>query len=308
MHGARGPPHDQVSKFGALKRIRRHFRNWPTVLLLYYLGRSPRAVRLRNGTVLQFGADGRIDPGILVQLVPRLLEAGWTIQPVDRTHALISNSRTGTKLMCRFLPHWSDVMPLLEVYEDKVYGEEFQGKVVLDVGMANGDSSIFFAQHGAKLVIGLEPIPESYELAKGNIERNGLDATVIPLHAALHSGLGKIVIKVASAAPNRSSVAPENDKTVINFDTNLEVETVGVLDLVKRFGIDRIDYVKMDCEGCEYNVLRSLPKELLGKIGTLEFEFHDGPQDLPDLLRSSGFQVQVEGGPVGYLRATRSAS
>jgi FkbM family methyltransferase len=307
VHSHVARPVPQVSKFGALLRLRRHFRNWFSVLVLFYLHRSPRAVFLRDGTVLRFGADGRMDPGILVQLIPRLLEAGWTIAPLDATHALLSNARTGTRLKCRFLPGWSDVIPLLEVYEDRVYGEDFADKVVLDIGMANGDSSIFFAQHGARLVLGLEPIPESVELARENVRLNGLEGRVVPLHAALNATLGKISIRVSSRAPNRSSVAPDDARTATAWDTSVEVETLSIPELIQRYHLERIDYVKMDCEGCEYSVVRGLPPEAFGVVRRWEMEFHNGPQDLPTLLERHGFRVVVEGGTLGYLRADRTA-
>ncbi|MEM3526638.1 MAG: hypothetical protein QXV37_04410 [Candidatus Jordarchaeaceae archaeon] len=40
---------------------------------------------------------------------------------------------------------------------------------MIDVGTSNGDSSIFFAMMGAKKVVGIEPFPESFDLAQKNI-------------------------------------------------------------------------------------------------------------------------------------------
>ena len=45
-------------------------------------------------------------------------------------------------------------------------------KIVLDVGANIGDTPIYFALHGSKKVIGIEPFPQNYEIAKKNVEIN----------------------------------------------------------------------------------------------------------------------------------------
>jgi len=40
-------------------------------------------------------------------------------------------------------------------------------------------------------------------------------------------------------------------------------------------GIDKIDFLKMDCEGSEYKILDNLPKDIFNRIITISLEFHD---------------------------------
>ena len=58
------------------------------------------------------------------------------------------------------------------------------GNTILDIGANIGDSSIYFALRGASRIIGVEPFPKSYELAKKNIEENNLSNTITMLLAA----------------------------------------------------------------------------------------------------------------------------
>ena len=55
-------------------------------------------------------------------------------------------------------------------------------RVVVDIGANIGDSSIYLALRGAKKVIGLEPFPKNFQIAKQNIATNRLEDTVILVH------------------------------------------------------------------------------------------------------------------------------
>jgi len=289
----------------AFRRIRRVYRNWLSVLWTYLRKRDPAFVELRNGSRIAFGEPPKMDRWLAVQLLPRLLDAGWTITPTDSTHARLAHPGEHLEFTCRFLGKWSDVIPLSEVYVDKVYAGDFRGKVVLDVGMANGDSSVFFARSGAARVIGVEPIPESYALAVENIRKNGVEGVVVPLQGAVLSGRGSVVLRVPSTAPNRSSAAPSRDQTRPDFDQTVSVPTYDVSDLLKAGGVDRIHFVKMDCEGCEYAFLRSLKDADFSHIDRFVLEYHDGPKDLLPILESHGFRVTALGEGIGYLDAQR---
>ncbi|MCI4340283.1 MAG: FkbM family methyltransferase [Thermoplasmata archaeon] len=307
MHASRSAPQGKVaSKIAAFGRVRRSYRNWFHVLWTYARGRDPAFVELRNGTRLAFGTPPAFDRWLAVQMMPRLIDAGWVAEPNDATHAFLSHPGEKVRFRCRFLGRWSDIIPLVEVYVERVYGEDFSGKVVLDIGMANGDSSVFFAQHGAQQVYAVEPIPESFALAQENIRLNHLEGRITPINAAMLARRGETKMQIASAAPNRSTVRPDEDRTAVAFDQVLAVPTLGIADLLREHSIDRVDFVKMDCEGCEYAVLGAVTSEELARIRSIALEFHDGPKDLPKLFESNGFAVEVHGTSVGYLLAHRA--
>jgi len=152
--------------------------------------------------------------------------------------------------------------------------------------MSNGDSSIYFAANGASLVIGLEPFPARYELAKENIGLNRFENKIKPLNVALAPSQGKSDLRLWS-------------------NMTMNVRTTTIDSLIRDFHVTKFDLIKMDCEGCEYNVLRSLSPQSFCQIHRLILEFHDGPKDLPLLLRSHGFRVKFEGRQMGYLIADR---
>ncbi len=60
----------------------------------------------------------------------------------------------------------SQIYQIKEQFIDKVYGNDFTGKIVVDLGASIGNSEIYFAVNGVKKVIALEPFSESFEIAK----------------------------------------------------------------------------------------------------------------------------------------------
>ncbi|MEJ2777251.1 hypothetical protein [Stygiolobus sp. RP850M] len=62
----------------------------------------------------------------------------------------------------------------------------------------------------------------------------------------------------------------------------------------------------MDCEGCEYTVLRDLLVDILNRIENIILESHDYLKDLPDILRKSGFNVDYEDKPIWILKVYKN--
>jgi precorrin-6B methylase 2 len=60
-------------------------------------------------------------------------------------------------------------------------------------------------------------------------------------------------------------------------------------------GEEEIDFLKVDCEGCEYDLLLHCPHITLAKVNLIALEIHERPPyskaDLIAHLKTSGFQV-----------------
>ena len=73
---------------------------------------------------------------------------------------------------------------------------------------------------------------------------------------------------------------------------------------MRRQGIEKVDLLKMDCEGCEYDVLMNLKREELAKIRSMVVEYHNGGERLATMLGRNGYLVSyVKGVQQGLLRA-----
>jgi FkbM family methyltransferase len=130
--------------------------------------------------------------------------------------------------------------------------------------MGKGDSSVYFATQGARLVTGVEPFPPSFLLALENIGANRLGGRILPLPTALSSFADSTDLAVSPESPQINSITPTDD-SYRNFDSGtnnkritIRVEGITLIDVVRRFNLERIDFLKLDCEGCEYRVVRNL--------------------------------------------------
>jgi len=150
---------------------------------------------------------------------------------------------------------------------------------VIDVGMNMGDSAIYFALNGAKRVIGLEPCPYAFSYAEKNIKLNNFN-NIIPLNA----GYGK-----------DSKILVDDKKLISNTQISIsnsgkEIPIYSLKTLFQMYKVNSA-IVKMDCEGCEYDLLEE-DDETLKSIEMFQIEYHYGYSDLVEKLKKAGFYVE----------------
>lgn len=88
---------------------------------------------------------------------------------------------------------------------------------------------------------------------------------------------------------------------------NENVKMVSLSHLMSNSDIDKIDLLKIDIEGGEYDLLYGLPKEKFDKIDKLVLEYHyvagESSIDLSNYLVSLGYKVNIHKG-LGFLIGT----
>jgi FkbM family methyltransferase len=72
----------------------------------------------------------------------------------------------------------------------------------------------------------------------------------------------------------------ENPEATGLFDagsatTSVEVETISLATLMQRLDIAKIDILKLDIEGAEFDLIASTPNQILQRISQITVEFHD---------------------------------
>ena len=126
--------------------------------------------------------------------------------------------------------------------------ENWNNKVVIDVGAECGDTPLYFAKKGAT-VYAFEPIKEHFDAMIENINLNPeLKERIIPINAAI--GKDEILTFYQSSdgvVGNTSFVKNLHGKNV----KEIHAKGYSLGAALKEFNITNVDLLKMDCKGCE---------------------------------------------------------
>lgn len=170
---------------------------------------------------------------------------------------------------------------------------------VIDIGACTGDSSIYFAIHGAKKVIAIEPYPKNFQMLKKNVEVNNFSEIINPKLAGCSSKSSQITIDPDYNSSMRSHLQ--------EFEMGVDVPLITLSDILKTEKISN-GILKLDCEGCEYDAIMNSPNELLKKFSHIQIEYHDGYNNLKKKLEECGFFVYniiIDTSKRGHILAVR---
>jgi FkbM family methyltransferase len=194
---------------------------------------------------------------------------------------------------------------LFNIFYEKDYDFlPVKDRVVIDIGANIADSSIYFAMSGAKKVIALEPFPKNFEIAQKNITLNGFTDKIELLNAGCCGGQSKDMVLDASANGVGCQTMQSSLGSNIHFYTLRE--------LIDKYNIDSPAVLKLDCEGCEYDIILSNGKTVLDKFSHIQVEYHYGFGDLKKHLVDANFSVSHtdpkydNGMEIGWIYATKS--
>ena len=160
----------------------------------------------------------------------------------------------------------------------------FQDRFVIDIGANVADRTLYFAKCGAKSVIGFEPVKHVYELGLENISANpSLKDNITLINKAVGGKKGKLVIDNLDSAKN---FATQSD--------SYEIDVITLTDVLSDYNFTP-DVLKMDCEGCEFEIILN---EDLSMFNDIIFEHHSyivgkDYHLLIDKLKKENFKINV---------------
>ncbi len=210
---------------------------------------------------------------------------------------------TGEEFLIRASRGWQDLGAVYEVFVEGIYAEHppVDGKTVLDIGANIGDTAVYFAKRGAR-VVAYEPDPEMSELARRNVAGNGLCADV--RDAGIGASSEPLSLSASSDGADALSVTlfPGNASVDPLRARSHPIRVVAFAEVLTELG--SVDLLKMDCQGCEYPALASLTRTDMRRIKHVVMEYHGESRALEDKLRACGFSVRLKGAM--YMYADRS--
>jgi FkbM family methyltransferase len=167
------------------------------------------------------------------------------------------------------------------------------GATVIDIGANIGCFTVIAAKIVGPTgrVFAVEPEESTYRQLLRNIELNRL-TNVTPLKLAIGALQGAMTLH---SDPNRlfSSVFRSvNGREVQGIDQQVQMTTLDAL--MNAYHIPRCDYLKLDCEGAEHEIVANMSQTTARRIAQITMEVHKVPgfdvQMLRERLRSLGYR------------------
>ncbi len=167
------------------------------------------------------------------------------------------------------------------------------GWTVVDIGAGLGDFAISVArQHPRSRVYAFQPLPGSFALLEQNLKLNQTqNVRAFPFSVNGHEGT--VEMRAPSSEPAHSlTVLAEGAASKIQ----VRVRTISLDQGIQGLESAQCDYLKVDCEGAEYEIFFNASPATLKKINHICLEYHDWitrytHDDLARFLEQHDFHV-----------------
>jgi FkbM family methyltransferase len=210
--------------------------------------------------------------------------------------------RNGVKYHAR--PKTADRDIVLEVWRRRCYTPEgFEigpDDTVIDIGAHIGVFAVFAAHHTKRgKVVAVEPFEENFRLLSSNLELNGA-TNAIAINKAVSDRRGRKDLFLANANTGGHSLIKDFGRSSGDECRSCAVETLSFADLLDETKIQSVEFLKVDCEGAEYEILYACSKDTLAKVKRISMEYHDldgekrNASAMKSFLEGNGFSVRIE--------------
>ncbi len=210
--------------------------------------------------------------------------------------SIFNKINQGYQLQLQYSANRDAVKILSDIFIQREYALFFpfyEKVTIVDIGAHYGYFALFAAKNVAKnsQILCFEPSCKNFDILSKNVV-NQTSPRIVPVNAAVSDKIGTAKLSLAPNSFNHNLTERTKEKD------NLEsVKTITLEHLMNEHQLDKIDFLKLDCEGAEYAILFSTPKIVLDQIQTISMEFHDSrdpdhsPNQLYNFLEKNGFRV-----------------
>lgn len=200
-----------------------------------------------------------------------------------------------------------------EIFVNNVYnrGEVKikEGDIIFDIGANVGVFSLYASLIKGTKVYAFEPHPTNFKILSNNVSQNKITNIECFEFAIGIDNEDRTLIEGNIAGGHK--ISNENER--VNSEGRLKVKSVTLPSMIEKLNINTIDFVKLDCEGAEGEIIKSLSQDDLKKIDKMAIEFHDNHSilshdEILKKLNNSGFKTFLKWDGksyFGYIYANR---
>lgn len=173
---------------------------------------------------------------------------------------------------------------------------------VIDIGGHIGVFAVFAANLARKgHVYSFEPFKENYDLLRKNVALNEFQNVTME-NLAIGKENGQFRFYIRPKKLKKGEVAYNSGghsfHLIKDSDTYIDVQTKSFDTIVENYKFDKIDFLKIDCEGAEFDILFNASEETLKKVSKITMECHpfedNTKDDMVEFLEKNGFKCIVE--------------
>jgi FkbM family methyltransferase len=190
---------------------------------------------------------------------------GWMDEPV-KIESGVTKFHTNPDGSFEFIPHYHKRCIIQEIFQDRLYEKSFEvesGDLVVDVGASLGPFTYSILHKSPKHVYCFEPSIREFKTLNKNVR-------------------GYPVTTINKGISNINSVV-QSDQL---FGGESEMETITFKSFIENYSIEKIDFLKTDCEGGEYDIFNDENHDyILRNVKKIAGEWHLGDNELKEKFR-----------------------
>lgn len=194
--------------------------------------------------------------------------------------------------------HHLDALTIKEIFIDQDYRPKLKDpKVIIDVGANIGTFSILAAlKYPHSKIYSFEPADRTNSLLNTNVKLNNI-TNITTIKKGVSSSVGKASFFTHPATGLSSLTRSRPGMRQIN------ILLTSLPEVFSQFSIKKCDFLKMDCEGAEYDILFSLPNNFFKKLPYIILEYHDSinkhrHSELVTFLKQHNYKIKISSHPL----------
>lgn len=155
------------------------------------------------------------------------------------------------------------------IYEELDFDLPFSPKIIIDCGANIGLSTLYFKfKYPDVKIVSVEPEASNFELLKKNT------AAYTDIHL-LKNGIWNKTCDLYLVDTGEGHDSFQVSETPTDKNLAARIEAVSIADVLERFGLAKVDLVKMDIEGSEYACFKGNHSEWTEKTVCIAVEIHE---------------------------------